>query len=967
MTEEGSLVKARERKTGRDWDKPLEEDLLFRVLQRLETEKGWADRPVALAWLRNQARDIALDDRLRNAALKALSRMAAGDDPDSLEIIREIWRGGWEDRPQEILNHVLQVIKREGNPLKHAASDWLGQMASKIAQHPRLMMETLEELLKILEDKEADNLPFRESALEAIEHIWEEAWQAGEKPWKSIQENGDQNMRWSAVKAIQRFWEASWRYRPQKVIDGVEDALKTGEWDLRRAAAGWVKNFAAEIVKEEEHLHRIQSALLEMGDVKKDRPPDVSRILKDALTGLWEAGWAIMDNRKTRRYFVLQQVLAALRESQEIEIQKAAIDWLGEKARDIAEGENAYGRYKPTADTLVACRVYFQKGSELEGSLLAPSRHRSEMQQMLERVDIVLRRLWEDLSQTQYKRHRDLLLDPKTDEDTKTTAIWRLADRNTLGSREALRFLVGEWIRWVRQDKEPHLVELTAEVIRYNPYAVLALIGYFGNPMASNVNQPPDRARSRPGDDHDFAGNEAAGQTSTAIHPLETSMDAVEAEHLRDHVKDWIENDRRVEGLLGEAELEEAEAFLKRNPAAGAEFRKNLEHLVIESRSALEKEKLLWVDFRIARQLADMSDPAFFEDLGDETLTRIRKEEYKRILQELKKHAIPVVLERMSMEEENGKIPHKIRKIKNGTRAHIVRLLGYTGGREAVDALARQVVGKEKQRKDRHELLDKYYLEPSLKRGEEAADILNATILESERTLSILKTVNTLVFLIGLALLAFGFYISMQGNSDANRLIGGLSVAGGFAGIIALLVRTPLEQIQNAMARLVHAETAFTSFIWQLNLHGTFIQSRYVKNGRLEDHEIKFAVEQIEKVMETTMSLVSIHTVEEEPRLVTRLNRLEPVGGEAGKEITIRIYGQNLLGDSPQKKEREGMVAINHVPVHQAGMRWTEREVAFRLPGETSASAPDRTAWISLFVDGMETNALPFHLVRKGS
>lgn len=463
-----------------------------------------------------------------------------------------------------------------------------------------------------------------------------------------------------------------------------------------------------------------------------------------------------------------------------------------------------------------------------------------------------------------------------------------MADRGTLGSRESLRFLVGEWVSWISQEIEPRLVALTADAIRYNHFAVLALIEHFGAATPSNSYRARDNVAKDITDDDEHPENSPA--------------------------------DKRAQRLV--------------------------------------------VDLRIARQLADMSDPTFFEDDEIRVDRRRRKEEYKLILQELRKHAVPVVLRRLSAGDENKSDPQEIRDVEDNIREHLVRMLGYTGGREAVDALARQVVGKERQRKERQDLLDEYYLRPSLKRGEEAAEILSDTIKESKGTLLILQSLNTLVFLVGLALLAISLSVSIRSQDDASRIIGVLSAMGGFTGMIALLVSAPLERIQNAMARLVHVETAFTGFIWELNLAGTFIQSRYVKNGILAQHEIEFTVKRIEDAMELSMRQVSLHTEEDEPRLVTRINRLEPVGGEARGDTAITVHGQNLFGDGKHKVDREGMVAINHVPVPNHGTKWTERQVTFRLP-ERIAPDGEGTAWISLFVDGMETNALPFRLVKK--
>jgi hypothetical protein len=567
----------------------------------------------------------------------------------------------------------------------------------------------------------------------------------------------------------------------------------------------------------------------------------------------------------------------------------AAVDWLGGQITAIVADGADYRMYKMVGDALISLKTRVLEEIQLEGSSSPGRQERPELEQLRNKLEIVLSQLWDALSGEPYAAQKKILQCQSEDEDKRTSAIWLLADRSTLGSRESLRFLVGEWVSWISQEIEPRLIELTADAIRYNHFAVLALIEHFGSTTALGSYRAPEPA---------------AAET--------------------------------VEGREG------ADMSRPDQPA-----------------------RQLTVDLRIARQLADMSDPAFFEDDEVRADRRRRKEEYTLILQELRKHAVPVVLRRLTVYSQNKQLPQEIIDLENGTREHLVRMLGYTGGREAVDALARQVVGKEKQRKERQDLLDEYYLKPSLRRGKEAAEILNDTIKESKRTLLILQSLNTLVFLVGLTLLAVGLFVSVRSQDDASRVIGALSAMGGFAGMIALLVRAPLEHIQNAMARLVHVETAFTGFIWELNLAGTFIQSRYVKNGILADEEIKFTVRQIEDAMELSMRQVSLHTEENEPRLVTRINRLEPAGGEAREDTPITIYGQNLLGDAKHKADREGMVAINHIPVPDNGTAWTERQVTFRLPKGIGPGGAE-AIWISLFVDGMETNALPFHLMKTG-
>jgi hypothetical protein len=64
------------------------------------------------------------------------------------------------------------------------------------------------------------------------------------------------------------------------------------------------------------------------------------------------------------------------------------------------------------------------------------------------------------------------------------------------------------------------------------------------------------------------------------------------------------------------------------------------------------------------------------------------------------------------------------------------------------------------------------------------------------------------------------------------------------------------------MANLVQVETAFTSFIWELNLNGTYIQSKYVAKGESHDEDIKQTVDRIEGAMNLAMILVAVYTEE---------------------------------------------------------------------------------------------------------
>jgi len=636
----------------------------------------------------------------------------------------------------------------------------------------------------------------------------------------------------------------------QKLKD-IVPILDDDRCERRLEAVHWLDEKAGEIANLDSFSFLTQALKMLIVRSSRDTDGDVRLDAWRATQKIGNLGWTNQHSKQdVRRQIILDQVLKALRESKDLRIRLASIDWLEDRLDDFTQGVDAYRSYKQVADTLDEVR---EEASQILTSGEIPTwdlQLHSGVEDLRERANHVLKRLWEILNIAEYKVQARIIEESDADENRKTTAIWLMADSNTLGSRQALRFLVDKWVSWIRSGEEPRLVELTAEAIRYNRFAVLALIEHFGKAKDDQVS---------------------------------------------DHERQSV------------------------------------------------------VNRRIARQLADMSDPAFFEDVK-----KNRKQEYRLICADLKKHAVPVLLRRLPREEEDLEI-----------REHTVRMLGYTGGREGVDALARQLVSKEKRRKARQELLDKYYLKPSLKRSQEAADILNGTIEESKRTLRILQWLNVAVFMVGLTLLAVGLYVSLNSESGASQSVGALSAIGGFTGMIALLIRDPLDRIQNSMANLVHVETAFTSFIWELNLNGTYVQSLYVKKGKLADKEIAETAQRIEKSMESTMHQVAVHTERGEPRLVTCLNRLEPVAGIFPLRVTL--YGQQLRGDSAQKVERSGMVAIDHRPVQVENLSWQENQVAFDLPdlSDLFATEPDKSkVMISLFVDGMETNALPFHVLK---
>lgn len=207
-----------------------------------------------------------------------------------------------------------------------------------------------------------------------------------------------------------------------------------------------------------------------------------------------------------------------------------------------------------------------------------------------------------------------------------------------------------------------------------------------------------------------------------------------------------------------------------------------------------------------------------------------------------------------------------------------------------------------------------------------------------------------------------GVVTSLVSKDLSTRVIGALAGLGGLAGVIIQLINNPLDRIQNAMANLVQIETAFTSFIWELNLNGTYIQSQYVAEGILTNDEIGQTVNRIEGAMGLAMNLVAVYTEEGRQRVVTRINSISPAAGKIGSKVVI--HGYHLQGNSDQKKkQRSGTIAINHKPIDAQVVTWTDDQVNFTLasplPGLEGNTG---TVWISLSIDGLETNALPFYV-----
>jgi HEAT repeat protein len=485
-------------------------------------------------------------------------------------------------------------------------------------------------------------------------------------------------------------------------------------------------------------------------------------------------------------------------------------------------------------------------------------------------------------------------------------------------SPEGGRLLVREFATWIACG-DGQVVEMAAETVRHHSDMVLPLLDQWERGLELN-----DHVRKR------LVDIVVPRDLRAPVNSLFDGND-VPAVQLR-QIVEWLS-----EQLKAEPEPPPAALPRTRRRALEQQAMPHLEELLDAER---ERRGLL-VRRRFARLLADMSDERFFDES--------EKDEFAAITRQLRRHAVRILGRRLATEEDIT------------TRESIARTLANIGGRDAVDVLTRAIVDDERTKAKRQDLLAKYYLEPSKKRSDEAADILHGAVREAKRTLRLLQVLNTLYFIAALAVIVAGCYIALRSDDVAEILIGGATSVAGFVGLVIQVLREPLSRIQNAVTRLVQVETAFASFIWELNLNGTYIQSQYVAEGVLKDEHIARTVGRIESAMHLAMDLVSRYAEEGATTAVPRLSGIFPTSAGDGARITLR--GASLKPPG-RNGTRPGIVAVDHMPLATINALWEEDRVEFDLPPRAAELAGHAgTVWVTVLVDGNESNALPLTLL----
>lgn len=414
-------------------------------------------------------------------------------------------------------------------------------------------------------------------------------------------------------------------------------------------------------------------------------------------------------------------------------------------------------------------------------------------------------------------------------------ALDMIASAIEFGSDTALKAILEKCTIWVALDQNTTLVDRAALKARYTPAAVLALINLINNPKGLDRNEEVVRyVREK------VIKSQQNPTVRRVFKDYELTLDEIST-HTLEQIYHWCNAQRSRSKVYADLVSSSEHLLYTRSGVLKAGPLEDLAKAILNVLAEEEmKEREIAVQKWLTQLLSEMSDSWFFKKEQQEEL-------YGEIKEELERLAIEPLSKRLP-EEENLDI-----------RENLVKILGNIGGRVAVDALVRTVTGEERRQAARQELLSEYYLKPSKARSEEASLLLKDAVTNAKRTMRLLQNLNMATFVMGAVLILGGVTISVISEEMGGRLTGAITGLGGLAAVITQFMKDPLERIQRAMADLVQVQTAFTSFVWELNLNGTYIQSQYVSEGVLTDFDIRQTVDRIDHAMERTMSMIQVY------------------------------------------------------------------------------------------------------------
>jgi hypothetical protein len=639
-----------------------QETVLDHVLYALNGQDDPEDaefRHIATEWLGENAGGIVSNDRMVSKALDALITRA-NNDPDQYtrrsaeESIVEIWDAGWQIAEGRDARHLIIVDQvmdglnssgTQGSHTKKAAVDWLGKKAEDIVQDNRLFHDVLDALVESLDD-EGD--PVRPKGMDTMRKIWDKAWD----PPEQVIERGS-------------------------VLNQVFKTLKKEDTDtsdyrkIREAAAEWLEEKAQDIVRNERMLNDTLNVLF--NKASPEERPNVRRTAKEASRKIWNAAWETSggargardalrriqandpEEREALRLAVFNQVLNALEKSPAQDFREQAANWLSDKAGYLAESN------RMVRDSLKALRKWVVPREEAD---------------MMRSARATSRKIWNAGWKTQRQAVYEQVLKVIQDRRSRRNG-WEF-------TQAAINFLVDKTGELVDDYDMAEKVADALYEIRNDSSLRDDLVESANRAMFAFWDalhkQYPLEALKR-----QFV-NEDENEKIRTIRKLSNENTLGSREGVNFLVETWVqwiyqEQEPRLVELTTlriraneHAVLSLVEQFVKNWEEGQPKVPRGL-LAALPGRSSQAKAadgepdhaRRLHVRRRIARQLADMSDPRFFE--------QDQAHIYGEILQELKDHAVPVLVRRLP-EEKDVEILEDI-----------ARALLYTQEREAIDAL----------------------------------------------------------------------------------------------------------------------------------------------------------------------------------------------------------------------------------------------------------------------------------------
>ncbi len=303
---------------------------IFRSFLRLlgedeDDRDDWEIRKEAADWLGERAGDIARNERMVNDAVNTLIIRSKEDEIEevqrsAVEAIQKIWDEGWalegnqDVRRIAIISQLNRALESGECELQLAASEWLGRKATDIAGSERMVSRALIELTKIANDKVQDS-DVRLGAREACQKIWDISW-------------ADIENRETVLDHV--------LYALNEVEDDPEDA------EFRHAATEWLGVKAADIALSERMVNKTLDALITRANADHDQ--FTRRSAEESIRKIWEAGWQSSHDQDARQLIIADQVMEALNSGglQGPHAKKAAVDWLWDKASDIAQDNRLF-------------------------------------------------------------------------------------------------------------------------------------------------------------------------------------------------------------------------------------------------------------------------------------------------------------------------------------------------------------------------------------------------------------------------------------------------------------------------------------------------------------------------------------------------------------------------------------------------------------------------------------------------